>query len=261
MRGAPRPGLRQRRLGQNLLADPNLLALVVREAAVGPADAVLEIGGGGGALSAPLAPLAGHLYVIELDERFGPRLEPLAGPNVTLIWGDAMKLGLSLLDPPPTKVVSNLPYSIATPILLRTIEELPSVHTWLVMVQREIAERLRAGPGTRIYGAPSVLVQLACDVELVRTVPRTVFSPRPRVDSALIRLRRHGSAAPPPLRQLVRDAFAHRRKVLARSLELARPGRREAAAAALAEMGLPPGARAESLSPQDFALLALKLNR
>ncbi len=120
------------------------------------------------------------------------------------------------------------------------------------MVQREIADRLRAAPGSRVYGSPSVLVQLACDVRLLRTVDRAVFKPRPRVDSALLGLERIGPAASPQVASLVRDAFAHRRKSLARSLEHVRPGTREAARAALVELGLPADARAEQLAPRDF---------
>jgi 16S rRNA (adenine1518-N6/adenine1519-N6)-dimethyltransferase len=129
------------------------------------------------------------------------------------------------------------------------------------MVQLEVAERLRAAPGSRIYGSPSVLVQSAAEVELTRRIAPEVFVPRPRVQSALLRLRRTADAASPQLRELVRDAFAHRRKSLARSLELARPGRLEAARKALAELGLPEDARAEALSPRQFADLAAILDR
>ena len=121
-------------------------------------------------------------------------------------------------------MVANLPYSVATPVLLRTIEELPSLRRWTVMVQREIADRLRAAPGSRIYGSPSVIAQLACEVRLVRTVDPAVFRPRPRVESAILGLRRTGPGADPATRELVRAAFAHRRKSLARSLEHVRPG-------------------------------------
>ncbi len=130
---------------------------------------------------------------------------------------------------------------------------------WTVMVQREIADRLRAPSGNRTYGSPSVLVQLACEVSLVRTVDPAVFRPRPRVESAILALRRTGPGAGPATRRLVRAAFAHRRKSLARSLEHARPGSLAPAREALAELGLAEDARAESLSPEDFAALSAKL--
>jgi 16S rRNA (adenine1518-N6/adenine1519-N6)-dimethyltransferase len=256
----PARSRRQRRLGQNFLCDPNLLEAIVRDSGVGPGDVALEFGAGGGALTERLAERSGHLHAVEIDRRLEPELAPLAAqPNVTLHWGDAMKLDLAALDPPPGIVVSNLPYSVATPLILRTIEELPPVNNWTLMVQREVAERLRAAPGSRLYGSPSVLVQLAPEVEIVRRVGPEVFVPRPGVESAVLRLRRTGGAAPRPLRELVRDAFAHRRKSLPRSLELALPGRLGSARAALRELGLPEDSRAESLSPQDFAALAAKL--
>jgi 16S rRNA (adenine1518-N6/adenine1519-N6)-dimethyltransferase len=247
-----------RRLGQNFLADTNLLEAIVRDAGLGPADVVLEIGGGGGALTEALAPQVATVHVVELDERMRPELEPLAAEagNIGLVWEDAMRTDLAALTPAPTKVVSNLPYSIATPVLLRTIAELPSVSEWVVMVQREIADRLRAEPATRAYGSPSVLVQLACDVNLLRTVDPAVFVPRPRVESALLRLTRRAPAASPEVRQLVRDAFAHRRKSLVRSLELARPGSLVPARRALERAGLPADARAEALTPAEFGALA-----
>jgi 16S rRNA (adenine1518-N6/adenine1519-N6)-dimethyltransferase len=257
---SPAPSRRQRRLGQNFLADPNLLDAIVRESGVGPDDVALEFGAGGGALSERLAARAGHLHTVEVDRRLEPELEPLAArPNVSLHWGDAMKLDFASLDPAPGIVVSNLPYSVATPLILRTIEELPGVDRWTVMIQLEVAERLRAAPGSRAYGAPSVMVQLACEVELMRRVPPQVFVPRPRVDSALLRLRRVGDAATPAVRGLVRGGFAHRRKSLARSLELTEPGRLESVRSALSELGLAEDARAESLSPDQFAALAAKL--
>jgi 16S rRNA (adenine1518-N6/adenine1519-N6)-dimethyltransferase len=156
-------------------------------------------------------------------------------------------------------MVSNLPYSIATPIILRTIADLPGLRDWTLMVQREIADRLRATPGSRLYGAPSVLVQIAAEVRLLRKVDPAVFVPRPRVESALIGLRRTADAADPLTWQLVREGFAHRRKSLARSLELARPGRLEAVRAALDELGLPADARAEALAPGQFLALGSML--
>jgi 16S rRNA (adenine1518-N6/adenine1519-N6)-dimethyltransferase len=248
------------RLGQNFLADPNLLDAIVRDAALEPADVVLEVGAGQGVLSRRLADVAAHLHVIEIDRGLAPRLEDLEPrPGVDLHWGDAMKLDLAALEPAPTAIVANLPYAVATPLILRTIKELPTVRAWTVMVQREIADRLRAAPGSRVYGGPSVLVQLACEVEMLRRVDPAVFRPRPRVASAILRMRRRGPAADPPTHALVRAAFAHRRKSLARSLELNRPGSLVPARKALAELGLPENSRAEALSPEQFATLSAKL--
>lgn len=250
------------RLGQNFLADPNLLDAIVRDAELAPEDVVLEVGAGEGVLSERLAAAAAHLHTVEIDRGLAPALEPVAAlPNVDLHWGDAMKLDLAELRPAPTAMVANLPYSVATPLILRTIEELPSLRRWTVMVQREIADRLRAGPGSRTYGSPSAVAQLACEVELVRGVDPAVFRPRPRVDSAILRLRRTGPGAgiDGETRELIRAAFAHRRKSLARSLEHARPGSLAPARAALAELGLPEDARAEALAPEQFAALSAKL--
>jgi len=248
------------RLGQNFLADPNLLDAIVRDAELAPDDVVLEVGAGEGVLTERLAAVAAHLHTVEIDRGLEPALEGvMALPNVELHWGDAMKLDLGTLRPEPTAMVANLPYSVATPLLLRTIEQLPTLERWTVMVQREIADRLRAGPGSRTYGSPSAVAQLACEVELVRAVDPAVFKPRPRVDSAILRLRRTGPGADAETRQLIRAAFAHRRKSLARSLEHARPGSLAPARAALAELGLPEDARAEALAPQQFAALSDKL--
>lgn len=248
------------RLGQNFLADPNLLDAIVRDAELAPGDVVLEVGAGEGVLSERLAAAAAHLHTVEIDRGLEPALERIAAlPNVDLHWGDAMKLDLAALEPAPSAMVANLPYSVATPLILRTIEQLPSLRRWTVMVQREIADRLRAAPGSRTYGSPSVVAQLACEVELVRPVDPAVFKPRPRVDSAILRLRRKGPGADAETRQLIRAAFAHRRKSLARSLEHASSGSLGPARAALAELGLPEDARAEALAPEQFAALSDKL--
>lgn len=249
------------RLGQNFLADPNLLDAIVRDAQLEASDAALEIGAGEGVLTERLAAVAAHVHAVELDRRLADALAPLAErPDVDLHWADAMEIELAALRPPPTAVVSNLPYAVATPVILRTIEELPSLRSWTVMVQREIADRLRAAPGNRTYGAPSVIAQLSCEVRLLRTVDPAVFRPRPRVESAILALRRTGPGASPATRQLVRAAFAHRRKALPRSLEHVRPGSVEAARQALTELGLPADARAESLAPEQFAALSAKLS-
>jgi 16S rRNA (adenine1518-N6/adenine1519-N6)-dimethyltransferase len=217
-------------------------------------------------LSERLAGLVEHLHVVEVDERLEPALrDSLVGfSNVTIHFADALDLDFQGLDPAPTAVVANLPYGIAATVILRTIDELPSVGRWVVMVQREVGERLAARPGTAAYGAPSVLAQLACEVRVLRPVARTVFRPVPRVDSVLVGLRRRDAAVVDAgVRSLVHDAFAHRRKALAGSLALApgsAPGVRERARAALVDMGHPADERAERLSPAEFRELAARLS-
>ncbi len=257
------------RLGQNFLVDRNIVDVIERLAGVGADDVVLEIGGGQGVLSERLAGGVAHLHVVEIDRRLSDALHgALSGfSNVTLWFADAMDLDLSALDPAPTAVVANLPYSIAATVILRTIGELSSVRSWVVMVQREVGERLAASVGDPAYGAPSVLAQLACEVRVLRPVARTVFRPVPRVDSVLVGLRRRCvdgtvAAVDPALRALVHGAFAHRRKALAGSLALApeeRPGVRERAREALVSLGHPPDERAERLSPDEFRELAARL--
>jgi 16S rRNA (adenine1518-N6/adenine1519-N6)-dimethyltransferase len=252
------------RLGQNFLVDRNILDVIERLARVGPEDVVLEIGGGQGVLSERLASVVSHLHVVEVDRRLADELhEAVSGfSNVSLWFADALELDLSALDPAPTAVVANLPYSIAATVILRTIDELPSVREWVVMVQREVGERLAASVGDPAYGAPSVLAQLACEVRVLRPVARTVFRPVPRVDSVLVGLTRVRAGAEPEVRALVHDAFAHRRKALAGSLTLAPgalPGVRERAREALVSLGHPPDERAERLAPEEFRELAARL--
>ena len=252
------------RLGQNFLVDRNILDVIERLARVGAEDVVLEIGGGQGVLSERLAPVVSHLHVVEIDRRLSDGLrEVLSGfDNVTLWFADALDLDLDALEPAPTAVVANLPYSIAATVVLRTIEELPSVASWVVMVQREVGERLAASVGDAAYGVPSVLAQLVCEVRVLRPVARTVFRPVPRVDSVLVGLTRVRAGAEPEVRGLVHDAFAHRRKALAGSLALApgaSPGVRERAREALISLGHPPDERAERLSPEEFRELAARL--
>ncbi len=264
-----------RELGQNFLIDSNILGVIGRAAALSAEDVVLEIGGGLGVLSEYLAERVSHVHVVEVDERLREALldATRAHPNVSLQWGDAMRIDLGALSPAPGKVVANLPYGIAAGVLLRTIEELSSVERWVAMVQREVGERLAAAPGSRVYGAPSVIAQLECEVEVVRVIPRTVFHPAPNVDSVLVRLQRRGvlrdpgSPSPASLRALVGGAFAHRRKTLAGSLALS--GRASALAGgvpareqvrdALEGLGHPGDARAERLSAEDFRALATLL--
>jgi 16S rRNA (adenine1518-N6/adenine1519-N6)-dimethyltransferase len=204
--------------------------------------------------------------VVEVDRRLEPQLREALRPfaNVTLHMSDALELDLRGLDPPPAKVVANLPYGIAASAILRTIDELPTVSSWVVMVQREVGERLAAAPGTAAYGAPSVLAQVACEVRVLRPVARTVFRPVPNVDSVLVGLTRTGPAVDPRVRALVNAGFAHRRKALAGSLALALReaggGLRGRTRAALVDLGHPPDERAERLSPEEFVALAGKLS-
>jgi 16S rRNA (adenine1518-N6/adenine1519-N6)-dimethyltransferase len=287
--GAPvQPSLRRirrfdvhpnRDLGQNFLIDSNILGVIGRAAELAGEDIVLEIGGGLGVLSEYLAARVHHVHVVEVDERLRDALCDATDPyaNATVHWADAMTIDLRGLRPRPTKVVANMPYGIAAGGLLRTIEELDSVRSWVAMVQREVGERLAASPGSGAYGTPSVLAQLACEVEVVRAIPRTVFHPVPSVDSVLVGLRRRppgsvetggsgasdGSNPSPALRALVAGAFAHRRKTLAGSLTLSgrAPGlSRERIREALGQLGHPTDVRAERLSPEDFRALARLLD-
>jgi 16S rRNA (adenine1518-N6/adenine1519-N6)-dimethyltransferase len=250
-----------RELGQNFLIDSNILGVIGRLAELSDADVVLEIGGGVGVLSEYLAARAHHLHVVEIDERLRDPLNDAIArfANVTLHWGDALKVDLAGMRPAPTKAIANLPYGVAATALLRTIAELPTVDRWVAMVQREVGQRLAADPGGRDYGVPSVLAQCACRVRVARAIARTVFRPVPNVDSVLVELTRVGPAATPALRALVGGAFAHRRKSLARSLELSGVAEHEQVRAALTGMGLPLDVRAERLSPREFAALATAL--
>lgn len=274
--GAGQPSLRRLRqfgvrpdrdLGQNFLIDSNILGVIGRAADLRAEDVVLEIGGGLGVLSEYLAERVAHVHVVEIDERLRDALGDATDPhaNITVHWADAMRIDLGRLDPAPGKVVANLPYGIAAGALLRTVIELPGASRWLAMVQREVGERLAAAPGSGVYGTPSVIAQLLCEVEVVRAIPRTVFHPVPNVDSVLVGLRRRersGGDLTPQLRALVAGAFAHRRKTLAGSLALSggAPGRsRERVRAALEQLGHPGDARAERLSPEDFRTLARML--
>lgn len=252
---------RKRSLGQNFLVDKNVLGVIGGLAELDEGDVVLEIGGGMGVLSEYLAPKVAHLHVVEIDRALERSLHDALDSygNVTLYFADVLDLDLAVLTPVPNKVVANLPYGIAATAVLRTIEELPQLRRWVVMVQREVGERLAATPGTSAYGISSVLAQLSCRVKVARAVSRNVFRPRPNVDSVLVLLEREGPAAPPELRALVRAAFAHRRKPLANSLALAVDAPRdirERARTALAELGLAEDVRAERLAPQDFVRLA-----
>ncbi len=253
------------KLGQNFLVDRNILDVIERLAELEPGDVVLEVGGGPGVLSQRLAQRVAHVHVIELDRSLESNLRGVLAPfeNAQLHMADATEIDLGALRPAPTKMVANLPYGVAATVILRTVAELASIDSWVVMVQREVGERFAAAPGSAAYGVPSVLAQLECEVRVLRPVSRQVFRPVPNVDSVLLGLRRSGAQRGTAAQvRLVHDAFRHRRKALAGSLALspgAQPGVRERARAALEQMGLPADARAERLSPPQFVELARRL--
>jgi 16S rRNA (adenine1518-N6/adenine1519-N6)-dimethyltransferase len=255
-----------RELGQNFLIDDNILGVIDRAAELDRADVVLEVGGGLGVLSEYLAPRVAHLHVVEVDRSLEPPLAEALAPfdNTTLHLADAVALDLSTLEPPPGKVVANLPYGVAATVLLKSIAELPGAQLWVAMVQREVGERLAADPGSKAFGATSVLAQLACEVRVLRRVPRTVFHPEPNVESALVVMNRRAPAPPPELTALVHAAFAHRRKALAGSLALvpgAAEGLRDATRDALVATGHPADARAERIPAADWPRLADAIGR
>jgi 16S rRNA (adenine1518-N6/adenine1519-N6)-dimethyltransferase len=251
----------KKQLGQHFLADENILGVIERLAELVPDDVVLEIGPGLGVLTRRLAERARHVHAVELDRSLAPHLAELAErQNVDLHWGDALQLDLAALDPTPTKLVANLPYNVATPIVAESLAGMPSLERWTVMVQREVADRFFAAPSTKAYGSVSVLVQLASERTGFHPVSRTVFRPPPNVDSALVSFRR----VPLPqdfarIKQVVEASFAHRRKTLPNSLALAGLASREDAAAALASIGRSPETRAEALAPPEFVALAESL--
>ena len=248
----------KKQLGQHFLADENIVTVIERLAELGPDDVVLEIGPGLGVLTRRLADRAGHVHAVELDRSLEPHLAALAArDNVDLHWGDALALDLAALDPAPTKLVANLPYNVATPIVAESLTGLPSVGTWTVMVQREVADRFFAAPSTKAYGSVSVLVQLAAERTGFHPVARTVFRPPPNVDSALVAFRRIELPERfPHVKEVVEAGFAHRRKTLPNSVALSGLASRDRAAAALAAIGRPPETRAEALEPLEFVALA-----
>jgi len=254
------PVVPKKQFGQHFLIDENILGVIGRLADLEPADVVLEIGPGLGVLTRYLADRVGHVHAVELDRSLEPHLDALAAPTVELHWGDALALDLAALDPTPTKLVANLPYNVATPLVAESLDGLPSLELWCVMVQREVADRFFASPSTKAYGAVSVLVQLAARKTGFHAVARTVFRPPPNVDSALVAFRRLSLPDDfPRLKRVVEASFAHRRKTLPNSLALAGLVTREQAVVALATIGRAANVRAEELEPAEFVDLAAAL--
>lgn len=252
-----------RALGQNFVVDPNVIERIARLADVGPGDHVLEIGAGLGSLTIGLAATGARVTAVETDRHLMPVLEELVRPlGVKTVLADAMRCDWDALlrEAESWVLVANLPFNIATPLVLDLLRFVPAVRRMVVMVQREVGERLAAGPGHGAYGAVSVRVAYFATASVVGRVPAAVFVPRPKVESVLVELRRHevagkGSpeAAPLPFEavdELVRAGFAVRRKMLRRALAgLVAPVELEAA-------GISPTARAEELSLEDWCRLA-----
>jgi 16S rRNA (adenine1518-N6/adenine1519-N6)-dimethyltransferase len=249
--------LPKKSLGQHFLVDENILGVIGRLAELEASDEVLEIGPGLGVLTRYLAERVARVHAVEIDASLEPQLRDI---DVVLHIGDALQLDLASLAPDATKLVANLPYNIATPLLVESLDGLPQIERWCVMVQREVADRLFAVPRTKAYGSVSVLVQLVCERIGFHPVSRTVFRPPPNVDSALVAFRR--VSLPDDfarVKQIVTAAFAHRRKTLPNSLALSGIATRERAAAALVALGHDAAARAEVLAPHEFVELTRKL--
>jgi 16S rRNA (adenine1518-N6/adenine1519-N6)-dimethyltransferase len=260
----PRPRALHR-YGQNHLVDANVLRAILALAAVRPDDVVLEVGAADGLLTSRLVEQAAAVHAFEIDGRFAAALEGLAAKrsSLHLHLRDALKTPLERLEPAPTILVANLAYNIAIPLIVETAGYLPTVDRWAVMVQKELAERLFAEPGTKAYSAVSVLVQLACERSAWRPVPRTAFSPAPRVDSVFVTFRRRPGGLPDGHRnveRLVRTAFGQRRKMMVNSLSgaahLGIALTRDDVRRALAALGVGENARPEELAPPQFVALA-----
>jgi len=245
-----------RALGQNFVVDPNTVRRIVRLAEVGPGDPVVEIGPGVGSLTTALAETGAQITAVELDRHLLPVLEEVVAPlGVRVVHADALTADWDdlLAGHERWSLVANLPYNVGTTIVLQLLDDVPAIASMLVMVQREVGERLAAGPGTRDYGIPSVKVALWATAEVVGRVPATVFVPQPRVESVLVRIRRRAEPAvdvdPDALMALVRQGFGQRRKMLRRSLAgVVTP---EAFAAA----GVAPEARPEQLGIEEWGAL------
>jgi 16S rRNA (adenine1518-N6/adenine1519-N6)-dimethyltransferase len=248
-----RPVSPNRDLGQHFLVDENILGVIGRLSELNDKDVVLEIGPGLGVLTSYLADRVDKVHAIELDESLAPQLRERLGARtkVELRFGDALRLDLRAAAPGATKLVANLPYNIATPLVVESLDGLPEIQLWCVMVQREVADRFFASPSTKAYGAVSVLIQLVAERIGFHPVSRNVFRPRPNVESAIVAFRRTGLPANfAHVKRVVEAAFAHRRKKLANSLELAGVDTRNVSV---------PDVRAEELTPPQLLELAERL--
>ncbi len=251
--------------GQNFVHDANTVRRIVAAAGVTHDDVALEIGPGLGSLTLGLLEAVAHVTAIEIDDRLAGRLArtvaerlPRAEARLTVVEADALRVD-EVPDPQPTAVVANLPYNVSVPVLLHVLARFPSITSGLVMVQAEVADRLVAGPGSKVYGVPSVKLAWYCSARRVGSVPPPVFWPVPNVESGLVALKRREAPTTTATRQqvfaLVDAAFAQRRKML-RSALAGVYGSSARAAEALEAAGIEQTARGEVLDVSDFARLA-----
>ncbi len=263
----------QKRFGQNFLIDTHVLDKIIRAAGVTKDDCVLEIGPGIGTMTQYLAESAGHVVAVEIDAKLIPILkETLAAyDNITVLNEDILKTDIQALSEAynggrPVKVVANLPYYITTPIIMNLLESNVPVDNITVMVQKEVADRMQTGPGSKDYGALSLAVQYYAEPYIVANVPPNCFMPRPNVGSAVIRLTKRSEppvqvSDPDLMFRLIRASFNQRRKTLQNGLGNAAElsFSREEIAAAIESLGLAPTVRGEALSLEQFAALAERL--
>ncbi len=248
--------------GQNFVVDPGVVRRIVSLAGVRPGERVLEVGPGLGSLTLALVEAGASVVAVEVDpvlaEALPGTVSDRLGGVVDVVVADALS-AFDLPGAPPVRLVANLPYNVAVPIVLTALERLPSLTSMLVMVQAEVGARLAASPGSKVYGVPSVKAAWWCDVRVAAPVSRRVFWPAPHVDSCLVSLVRREPLGPEALRRrafgLVDAAFAQRRKTLRGALAQVY-GSPDAAATALVAAGLDPGARGETLTARQYAALA-----
>jgi len=250
--------------GQNFVIDPNTVERIVRSARLDHDEVVLEVGPGLGSLTLALLPNVARVIAVEIDPALAERLPrtvaervPEVADRLTVVQADALRV--QTLPGAPTSLVANLPYNVAVPVVLHLLATFPSLTSVLVMVQKEVADRLAAGPGSRVYGVPSVKARWYCDVEPAGNVGTSVFWPAPHVESGLVRMTRRDAPACTSDREAVFSvidaSFAQRRKTLRAALAVFAGGP-DVAEAALIVAGIDPSTRGEQLSIDDFARLA-----
>jgi 16S rRNA (adenine1518-N6/adenine1519-N6)-dimethyltransferase len=256
-----------KRLGQNFVHDPNTVRRIVAAAGLDPEDVVVEVGPGLGSLTLALLPAAAHVYAVEIDaalaaalpQTVAERAAPAHAARLTVRHADALRMtGADLPEPAPTAVVANLPYNVAVPVVLHLLAELPTVRHGLVMVQKEVADRLVAPPGSKIYGVPSVKLAWYATARSAGRVPPDVFWPVPNVDSGLVSFTRReppASVAREAVFAVVDAAFAQRRKTLRAALA-GWAGGPDQAERILRTAGVDPGTRGEALPVAAFAAIA-----